>query len=136
MRTVEAHARAVGAGADAVFRAEEFLHRVRGEVIVLRTDDDAELRRRAEIEPDKLALVALARGVANERQPVARHQRPALPAAEAAAQIGRDAAEHRRDVEAAFDRHVEHRAAGERADAHHLAAPQPHAAHGSDARAA
>ena len=41
---------------------------------------------------------------------------------------GRDAAEHRRDVEAAFDRDIEHGAAGERADPQRLAAREPEAA--------
>ena len=76
----------------------------------------------ARSKPSSSAFVAVARAGAAQRQPVAGDERAPVPAAEAAADIGRHAAEHGLDVEAALDRHVKHRAAGERADPHDLAA--------------
>ena len=71
-----------------------------------------------------------------QRQVVAGDERAAVPAADTGADVGRYAAEHRRDVEAALDRDVERGTARERADADDLAAAQPHAAHRLDRPAA
>ncbi len=93
------------------------------EIVVLRAGDRAEARRRAEIEavePASSRSLALARGAAAAGRPrsSARPCQPPMPPR----MIGRDAAEHGRDVEAALDRDIEHGAAGQRADADDFAA--------------
>lgn len=70
-------------------------------------------RRVPEIEPFDPALVAVGRAHQAQRQAVARRQRATLPAADAAADIGRNTAEHGFDVEAALHRDVEHGTLGQ-----------------------
>src|ERR1043166_3966928 len=77
------------------------------EVIVLRTGDCSDAGRRGEIEALELDLSALAGAPAVERHAVAGLERPARKSAEAAAQVGRSAAEDRLDGEPALDRDVE-----------------------------
>ena len=66
------------------------------------------------------------------RKPVAHHQRSPVPASEAAADVGRYAAEHRLNGKSAFDGDVEERSARQRADADDIAVYDPNAPHRCD----
>ncbi len=75
----------------------------------------------------------IARSVDHQQQRVAhRSERPAVQPAETAAGIGRDAAEHRIEREAAFDRDVENRSVGKRVDPDDLAALHAEGPHPGD----
>ena len=116
--------------ADGIFAGEEGLDSSLREIVVLRAVDHAQSRRHGQIHALEPAVVAVARALAAQRQSIARDQRSPVPASEAAADVGRDAAEHRLNLEAALDRDIEHGAARERADADHLAAMESNALHG------
>ena len=74
--------------------------------------------------------------VLRQRDAVAGHERAPLPAADPAADISRDAAKDRGDIEATLDGDVQHGAADQRPDAHDLTALQAYALHCVDARSA
>ena len=85
----EAHAHAVGARADGVFAVEEGRDLAVREVIVLGALDHADARPRPSGETFEADFAALVRLRLAQRQPVAGGERAALPAADAAADIGR-----------------------------------------------
>ena len=110
---LEPHAHPIGAGPHGIIagkKRREFRWR---EIVVLRARNGAKCRPISEIEPFDPAFVAVARARQAQRQAVARRQCAALPAAEAAADIGRNAAQHGLDGEAALHGEVEHGTAGQ-----------------------
>ena len=74
---------------------------------------DADAGRRREVEPVEPLVFGLARPFAHQRQAVADSERAPVEPAEAAAQVGGDAVEHRGEREAALDREVDERAPGQ-----------------------
>lgn len=109
----EPHAHPIGAGPHGIFagkKRREFRWR---EIIVLRARDGAKCRPVSEVEPFDPAFVAIARARLAQWQAVPHRQCAALPAAEAAADIGRNAAQRGFDGEAALHGEVEHGTAGQ-----------------------
>jgi len=132
LRTAEAHSDAIGIGRHRELAVEKGRDLALGKEVLLWPDHGPEPRRPAQIEPVEPAVLAVAWLARAKRQPVACSQRAAVPASESAANIGRDAAEHGRDVEATLDGNVQHGPVGQRSDPDHLAPPQPDAPHGLD----
>ena len=97
------------------------------EVVVLRPENDTEALGRRQIEGRQHLLLPLGGRRQLQGDRIAGLERAALDAADPPARVGRQAAEHRRDIEPAFDREIGNRAARKRADAHDLAAAQPRA---------
>ncbi len=95
----EAHPHAVGARPDGVLAVEEGRDLVVRKMIVLGARDHSDAGSRPKKETFETNLLALARLCQAKRETVSCNERAPLPAADAAAEVGRDAAEHRLDVE-------------------------------------
>src|SRR6185295_1047999 len=122
-RAVEAHAHAIAGRRDGKARLLNEAERCWREVVVLRTQNDAEAGGRGEIEGAEAHLFDLAGPRAAQGQAVARLQGATVEATDARPHQRGAAAEYGRHVEAALGGEIKH--TGKRADADLIAALKP-----------
>jgi hypothetical protein len=107
---VQSYCHAVS-GTHDIFAIEERGDLLLREMVDLRAIDHAQARRQRKVEVRKAPFLTIAAAVPAQWQPVARDQRAAVPASEAATQVGGDATEHRFNGKAALDCEIEQGAA-------------------------
>jgi len=132
-RALDPHPHAVDAARDAELGAGKPIQRLQLEIILLRPEDEADrLLGRRVGRLRQVVLGAFGRTGLGERHAVAGTQRPAVEPAEAAAYVGRGAAQHGGDRDAAADREIAAARLAPEHDAAGLASAQSDALPGRD----